>query len=95
MFNGAAPSLKLPTAYMVGDTKAESLPLCIEPDKKLSVHDVMQLMRDHFEGTPLDMTQDVGGLARSCSPTAGTPWSGRWARRLMSMSAVNRRISHN
>ena len=60
MFNRAAPSLKLPTAYIMGDIKAEPLPLWIKPDKKLSVHDVMQLMRDHFEGTPLDMTQDVG-----------------------------------
>jgi dipeptidase len=60
MFNRAAPSLKLSTAYMMGDAKAEPLPLWIKPDKKLSVHDVMQLMRDHYEGTPLDMTQDVG-----------------------------------
>ena len=60
MFNRAAPSLKLPTEYMMGNPKAEPLPLWIKPDKKLSVHDVMQLMRDHYEGTPLDMTQDVG-----------------------------------
>lgn len=36
------------------------LPLWIKPDKKLSVHDVMELMRDHFEGTDLDMTKDIG-----------------------------------
>ncbi|MCL1821425.1 MAG: C69 family dipeptidase [Prolixibacteraceae bacterium] len=35
-------------------------PLWIKPDKKLSVKDVMEMMRDHYEGTPLDMTKDVG-----------------------------------
>jgi len=36
------------------------LPLWVKPDKKLSVQDVMSMMRDHFEGTDLDMTQDLG-----------------------------------
>lgn len=36
------------------------MPLWIKPDKKLSVQDVMEMMRDHFEGTELDMTQDLG-----------------------------------
>lgn len=36
------------------------LPLWVKPDKKLSVQDVMNMMRDHFEGTALDMTQDLG-----------------------------------
>lgn len=36
------------------------LPLWIKPDKKLSVQDVMGMMRDHYEGTPLDMTNDLG-----------------------------------
>lgn len=42
--------------------KAESLdrlPLYIKPDRKLSVQDVMHLMRDHYQGTELDMTQGV------------------------------------
>lgn len=36
------------------------LPLWIKPDKKLEVKDVFSIMRDHFEGTELDMTQDIG-----------------------------------
>lgn len=60
MFNRAAPSLKLPSEYIKGDPKAKPLPLWIKPDKKLSVRDVIAYMRDHFEGTDLDMTQDVG-----------------------------------
>ncbi len=46
--------------YVKGDTKAEPVPFWIKPDKKLSVRDLMELMRDHFEGTPLDMTKDIG-----------------------------------
>ncbi len=36
------------------------LPLWVKPNKKLTVQDVMGIMRDHFEGTELDMTQDIG-----------------------------------
>ena len=36
------------------------LPLWVKPDKKVSVNDVMGMMRDHFQGTALDMTQDIG-----------------------------------
>lgn len=39
---------------------ANRLPLWVKPDKKLTVQDVMGMMRDHFEGTELDMTQDIG-----------------------------------
>ena len=35
------------------------LPLWIKPDKPLSVRDLMNDMRDHYEGTALDMTADV------------------------------------
>ena len=43
----------------------DHLPLYIKPDKKVSVRDIMNDMRDHFEGTPLDMSTDM---------SAG-PWS--------------------
>jgi dipeptidase len=36
------------------------MPLWVKPDKKLSVRDVQNMMRDHYEGTELDMTQDIG-----------------------------------
>lgn len=60
MYHRAAPSLAIPADWAMGDEKAEPLPLWIKPDRKLSVSDVMGFMRDHFEGTPLDMTKDVG-----------------------------------
>lgn len=37
------------------------MPLWIKPDTLLSVKDVMNIMRDHYEGTALDMTKDIGG----------------------------------
>ncbi len=46
--------------YALGIKPAEPMPLFIKPDKKLSVRDVMELMRDHFEGTEMDMTKDIG-----------------------------------
>lgn len=61
VFNRAAKSLNLsPTWVMGGDMNAEKLPLWIKPDRKLSVRDVQELMRDHYTGTPMDMTKDIG-----------------------------------
>lgn len=42
------------------DYATNRMPLWIKPDKKLSVRDVQNMMRDHYQGTELDMTQDVG-----------------------------------
>ena len=36
------------------------MPLYIKPDRKLSVRDVMASMRDHYEGTPFDLHNDIG-----------------------------------
>ncbi len=66
MFNRAAPSLQLSMDYVKGVPGAEPLPLWIKPDRKLSVHDVMELMRDHFEGTDFDMTGDIGAGPYDC-----------------------------
>ncbi len=60
MFRRAAPSLNLSTDYIKGVKGAKPLPLWVKPDKKLSVRDVMELMRDHFENSDLDMNNDIG-----------------------------------
>jgi dipeptidase len=61
MFRRAAPSKKDKwSAWIMGDEKAEPLPLWIKPDEKLEVRDVMAFMRDHFEDTPLDLSKGVG-----------------------------------
>ena len=38
----------------------EPMPLYVVPEKKVSLKDMQESMRDHFEGTSFDMTQDVG-----------------------------------
>jgi dipeptidase len=59
IFRRAAPSLDLAVDYSRGTPGAKPYPLWIKADRKLSVQDVMSLMRDHYEGTPLDMTKGV------------------------------------
>jgi dipeptidase len=42
------------------------MPLWIKPEKQLDVKEVMELMRDHYEGTPMDMTKDLGAGPFAC-----------------------------
>lgn len=46
--------------FINGKKGAEVMPLYVKPDRKLSCRDVQNMMRDHFEGTPFDMTKDPG-----------------------------------
>lgn len=46
--------------YIRGKRGAERMPLWVKPDRKISVRDMQHMMRDHFEGTPFDMTVDPG-----------------------------------
>ncbi|MBR5257156.1 MAG: C69 family dipeptidase, partial [Bacteroidales bacterium] len=46
--------------YAMGYNLDGDLPLFIYPKKPVSVKAVADVMRDHFEGTPMDMTQDIG-----------------------------------
>ena len=52
--------------YAMGDPKAERLPLWIKPDHKVDVQEVMNLMRDHYEGTAMDMNNDLGAGPFAC-----------------------------
>lgn len=45
--------------------EGEVLPLYVKPTRKVSVRGMQNMMRDHFEGTPLDMTKDIGAGAFS------------------------------
>ncbi len=46
--------------YAMGDTKGQVLPLYVKPKAPLSVQDVKDMMRDHYEGTPMALTEDIG-----------------------------------
>ena len=42
------------------------MPLWVKPNEKVSVLDMMAFMRDHLEGTELDMRQDIGAGPFGC-----------------------------
>lgn len=46
-------------AWCAGETD-EPMPLYIVPERKVSVREMQDAMRDHYEGTPFEMTTDIG-----------------------------------
>ncbi len=46
--------------YAMGYNFGNPMPLFVKPSRKISVKNVADVMRDHFEGTPMDMTTDIG-----------------------------------
>ncbi|MBQ7575805.1 MAG: C69 family dipeptidase [Bacteroidales bacterium] len=46
--------------FAMGHNAANKMPLYIKPAKPVSVKDVAEVMRDHFEGTALDFSEDMG-----------------------------------
>ncbi|MEA1987017.1 MAG: C69 family dipeptidase [Candidatus Marinimicrobia bacterium] len=59
IFRRIAPWQEFSTDYHRGVEGANPYPLWIKPDEKLSVKDVMNLMRGHYEGTEFDMTKGI------------------------------------
>lgn len=56
--------------YAMGYNANNRMPLWVKPTNQLTVADVARAMRDHYEGTPMDMTTDYGAGGE------GTPY--RW-----------------
>jgi len=52
--------------YVKGVNLKNRMPLYIKPDHKLTLQEVIGLMRDYYQGTELDMTKDVGAGPYSC-----------------------------
>ena len=46
--------------YANGDNPENKMPLYIKPAHKVTVKEVADVMRDHYENTPLDMRKDIG-----------------------------------
>ena len=46
--------------YALGHDASKRFPLFVKPARKITVKDVADVMRDHYEGTPMDMTTDIG-----------------------------------
>lgn len=46
--------------YAMGEELTNPFPLYVQPKAKLSVQDVKDMMRDHYEGTPMEIQSDLG-----------------------------------
>jgi dipeptidase len=56
------PEMEKYQPYAKGESTAR-MPLYVKPSRKISHRDVANIMRDHYEGTDLDMTKDAGAGA--------------------------------
>jgi len=65
-FNRVSNGMDKYLDYAMGKNLKNRMPLYVKPDKKISVYDVMEMMRDHFEGTSMDMTKDPGAGPYAC-----------------------------
>ncbi|HEX2937189.1 MAG TPA: C69 family dipeptidase [Bacteroidales bacterium] len=60
MFNKVNSDMAQYWDYATGHNLTKRMPLFIKPDRKITVSDMMGFMRDHLEGTELDMSKDFG-----------------------------------
>lgn len=71
-FRRVADGMDAYTDYAMGHNPANRMPLWVKPSKKVSPKEVFDAMRDHYEGTPMDMTRDLGaGRAAGCRIAGG------------------------
>lgn len=59
-FNRFADGMEEYTDYAMGYNLTKRMPLYVKPTHRISVKEVADMMRDHYEGTPMDMTTDIG-----------------------------------
>ena len=52
--------------YAMGHNPANRMPLWVKPTEKVTVKTLMDCMRDHYEGTKMDMTSDIGAGGEGC-----------------------------
>ena len=61
MFNEVCDNMDQYWDYATGkDLEHGRMPLYVKPNRKISLTDMMSFMRNHFQGTELDKSQDVG-----------------------------------
>jgi len=65
-FNKVTKGMDKYLDYVKGENLANRMPLWVKPDHKLTVLEVMGLMRDYYQGTELDMTKDPGAGPYGC-----------------------------
>lgn len=62
-FNRHADGMDKYLPYVNGEDMQMEMPLYMKPNHKLTVRDVQNGMRDHYEDTPLDIRNDLGAGA--------------------------------
>lgn len=65
-FRMVAPDMDKYLDYAMGHNPDNRMPLWVKPSQKVSPKLVFDAMRDHYEGTPMDMTKDIGAGGNAC-----------------------------
>ena len=65
-FRTVADDMEQYEDYAMGHNKENRMPLWVKPRAKVSPKLLMDCMRDHYEGTKMDMTTDIGAGAEGC-----------------------------
>lgn len=65
-FRTVADGMDQYTDYAMGYNPGNRMPLWVKPRTKVEPKTVFDCMRDHYEGTPMDMTQDIGAGGHAC-----------------------------
>ncbi len=65
-FRTVAPGMDRYQDYAMGYNMQNRMPLWVKPAAKVSPKTVFDCMRDHYEGTPMDMTRDLGAGGHNC-----------------------------
>lgn len=76
-FRMFAPGMDTYMDYAMGHNADNRMPLWVKPSEKISPKQVFNAMRDHFEGTPMDMTADIGAGGSAC-PYRWRPMMWEW-----------------
>ena len=63
--------------YAMGYDLEGEMPLFVKPSRKITMKNVADVMRDHFEGTPMDMTVDIGAGGNAL-PYRWRPMEFKW-----------------
>lgn len=59
-FNRISGGMDKYVDFALGHNANNPMPLYVKPNRKITIKDVTDIMRDHYEGTVMDMTQDIG-----------------------------------
>ena len=65
-FRTVADNMDKYVDYAMGHNADNRMPLWVKPHTKVSPKVLFDAMRDHFEGTPMDMTTDIGAGGHNC-----------------------------